>query len=235
MLPGSRMPGSTMPGSTKRSTTSWLRACWTRARGPLLAMAMALTLLPGTAQAHTLLVMGDSLSAAYGIDPQAGWVSLLEHKLGKGYPVINASISGETTSGGAARLPELLKQHHPDIVLLELGGNDGLRGLSPQQMKVNLAKMVERSRAEGARVLLLGIEVPPNYGPAYTNAFRNVFTQLADEHDLPLVPFLLENVDLDSMLQADGIHPTAEAQPIILANVWAKLEPMLADDVDDQR
>ncbi|WIX33782.1 arylesterase [Salinicola sp. JS01] len=196
---------------------------------------MALTLLPGTAQAHTLLVMGDSLSAAYGIDPQAGWVSLLERKLGKGYPVINASISGETTSGGAARLPELLKQHHPDIVLLELGGNDGLRGLSPQQMKVNLAKMVERSRAEGARVLLLGIEVPPNYGPAYTNAFRNVFTQLADEHDLPLVPFLLEDVDLDSMLQADGIHPTAEAQPIILANVWAKLEPMLADDVDDQR
>ena len=190
---------------------------------------------PGAAQAHTLLVMGDSLSAAYGIDPQAGWVSLLERKLGKGYTVINASISGETTSGGAARLPELLKQHRPDIVLLELGGNDGLRGLSPQQMKVNLAKMIERSRAEGARVLLLGIEVPPNYGPAYTNAFRNVFTQLADEYDLPLVPFLLEDVDLDSMLQADGIHPTAEAQPIILANVWAKLEPMLANGANDQR
>ncbi|WFF40269.1 arylesterase [Salinicola endophyticus] len=225
------LPGFWMPGSTR----AWLRALMQRALGLLLALTMALTLLPGAAQAHTLLVMGDSLSAAYGIDPQAGWVNLLERKLGKGYPVVNASISGETTSGGAARLPDLLTQHRPDIVLIELGGNDGLRGLSPQQMKVNLAKMIERSRAEGARVLLLGIEVPPNYGPAYTNAFRNVFTQLADEYGLPLVPFLLEGVDLDNMLQADGIHPTAEAQPIILANVWTKLEPMLTEDADSQR
>nr|WP_239023836.1 arylesterase [Salinicola corii] len=172
--------------------------------------------------------MGDSLSAAYGIDPQVGWVNLLKKRLGDEHEVVNASISGETTSGGSARLPEVLGQYHPDIVLLELGGNDGLRGLSPQQMQVNLSKMIERSQRVDARVLLLGIEVPPNYGPAYTDAFRDVFTQLARDYEVPLLPFLLEGVDLDTMLQDDGIHPTAEAQPIILDNVWSKLEPMLA-------
>ncbi|WP_420820227.1 arylesterase [Salinicola peritrichatus] len=186
-----------------------------------------LSLTPATSRADTILVMGDSLSAAYGIDPQAGWVSLLKQRLGNSHEVVNASISGETTSGGAARLPDILRQHHPDIVLLELGGNDGLRGLSPQQMQVNLGKMIERSQNAGARVLLIGIEVPPNYGPTYANAFRSVFSQLAKEYDLPLVPFLLEGVDLDTMLQQDGIHPTAEAQPIILDNVWSQLEPML--------
>nr|WP_275425976.1 arylesterase [Salinicola peritrichatus] len=192
----------------------------------LLCFAV-LSLTPATSRADTILVMGDSLSAAYGIDPQAGWVSLLKQRLGNSHEVVNASISGETTSGGAARLPDILRQHHPDIVLLELGGNDGLRGLSPQQMQVNLGKMIERSQNAGARVLLIGIEVPPNYGPTYANAFRSVFSQLAKEYDLPLVPFLLEGVDLDTMLQQDGIHPTAEAQPIILDNVWSQLEPML--------
>ncbi|WP_295041162.1 arylesterase [Salinicola sp.] len=187
-----------------------------------------LSLTPGSARADTIVVMGDSLSAAYGIDPQAGWVNLLKNRLGDEHEVVNASISGETTSGGSARLPEVLGQYHPDIVLLELGGNDGLRGLSPQQMQVNLSKMIERSQKEDARVLLLGIEVPPNYGPAYTDAFRDVFTQLARDYEVPLLPFLLEGVDLDTMLQDDGIHPTAEAQPIILDNVWSKLEPMLA-------
>ncbi|WP_420853083.1 arylesterase [Salinicola corii] len=187
-----------------------------------------LSLTPGTTRADTIVVMGDSLSAAYGIDPQVGWVNLLKKRLGDEHEVVNASISGETTSGGSARLPEVLGQYHPDIVLLELGGNDGLRGLSPQQMQVNLSKMIERSQRVDARVLLLGIEVPPNYGPAYTDAFRDVFTQLARDYEVPLLPFLLEGVDLDTMLQDDGIHPTAEAQPIILDNVWSKLEPMLA-------
>ncbi|WP_110709747.1 arylesterase [Salinicola sp. CR57] len=198
------------------------------AGGALLLCVAVLSLTPGAARADTILVMGDSLSAAYGIDPQAGWVTLLEKRLGSEHEVVNASISGETTSGGSARLPEVLGQYHPDIVLLELGGNDGLRGLSPQQMQVNLAKMIERSQKENAKVLLLGIEVPPNYGPAYTDAFRDVFTQLARDYQVPLLPFLLEGVDLDTMLQDDGIHPTAEAQPIILDNVWSKLEPMLS-------
>lgn len=218
MVPGFPVFGSKMP------IAKLARRC---AGGALLLCVAVLSLTPGAARADTILVMGDSLSSAYGIDPQAGWVTLLEKRLGSEHEVVNASISGETTSGGSARLPEVLGQYHPDIVLLELGGNDGLRGLSPQQMQVNLAKMIERSQKENAKVLLLGIEVPPNYGPAYTDAFRDVFTQLANDYQVPLLPFLLEGVDLDTMLQDDGIHPTAEAQPIILDNVWSKLEPML--------
>jgi len=195
----------------------------------LLCLAV---LTPSAAYADTLLIMGDSLSAAYGIDPKAGWVNLLKQRLDDEHDVVNASISGETTSGGSARLPNLLGQYHPDIVLLELGGNDGLRGLSPQQMQVNLAKMIERSQKQGAEVLLLGIEVPPNYGPTYTDAFRDVFTQLAREYEVQLLPFLLEDVDLSTMLQSDGIHPTAEAQSIILDNVWPKLKPMLSSSSD---
>lgn len=219
MVPGFPVLGIKMP---------FAKLARRRASGALLLCFAALSLTPGSARADTIVVMGDSLSAAYGIDPQAGWVNLLKKRLGDEHEVVNASISGETTSGGSARLPEVLGQYHPDIVLLELGGNDGLRGLSPQQMQVNLSKMIERSQGEDARVLLLGIEVPPNYGPAYTDAFRDVFTQLARDYDVPLLPFLLEGVDLDTMLQDDGIHPTAEAQPIILDNVWSKLEPMLA-------
>lgn len=197
----------------------------------LLCLSVCLSvasLTSAAAQADTILVMGDSLSAAYGIDPQAGWVNLLKQRLGDEHEVVNASISGETTSGGAARLPDVIGQYHPDIVLLELGGNDGLRGLSPQQMQVNLSKMIERSQKEDAQVLLLGIEVPPNYGPAYSDAFRGVFTQLANDYQIPLLPFLLKGVDLDTMLQNDGIHPTAEAQPIILDNVWQQLSPLLS-------
>ncbi len=195
--------------------------------GTLLCAFALLMALPAAARAETVLVMGDSLSAAYGIDQQAGWVNLLKQRLDDEHEVINASISGETTSGGAARLPDILDQHDPDIVLIELGGNDGLRGLSPQQMQVNLAKMIERSETSGAEVLLLGIEVPPNYGASYASAFRGVFSQLAEEYEVPLLPFLLEGVDLSTMLQGDGIHPTAEAQPIILDNVWSALAPML--------
>lgn len=194
-------------------------------------LALTASLLwAGTALAAptTLMIMGDSLSAAYGIERDAGWVNLLRKRLGDEVELINASISGETTSGGVARLPELLGQHDPDIVLLELGGNDGLRGLPPSQMRSNLARMIEASQDTGARVLLLGIQIPPNYGQAYTEAFRRVYQELAEKYDIPLVPFLLEGIALDkSLMQEDGIHPTAAAQPRILDNVWPDLEPLL--------
>lgn len=179
-------------------------------------------------QRPTLLVMGDSLSAAYGIEQELGWVTLLAERLDGEAQVINASISGETTSGGAQRLANIIGQRQPDIVLLELGGNDGLRGLPPTQMRSNLASMIEQSQQAGADVLLLGIDIPPNYGQAYRDAFTSVFHSLADEYDVPLVPFLLEDIALnEQLMQDDGIHPTAEAQPIILDNVWPALEPLL--------
>ncbi|XKE47533.1 arylesterase [Halomonas organivorans] len=183
------------------------------------------------AERPLVLVMGDSLSAAYGIEREDGWVHLLAERLDGEARVVNASISGETSSGGAARLPELLRQHAPDIVLLELGGNDGLRGLPPGQLRANLAAMIEASRAAGAEVLLLGIDVPPNYGPAYRDAFTGVFHRLAERYSVPLVPFLLEGVALDrGLMQADGIHPTAAAQSAILANVWPALAPLLENE-----
>ncbi len=178
--------------------------------------------------APTLLVMGDSLSAAYGIERDEGWVSLLAERLQGDAQVVNASISGETTSGGLQRFTELLGQQQPDIVLIELGGNDGLRGLSPNQMQANLARMIEQSQDADAQVLLLGIDIPPNYGQAYRNAFTGVFHSLAEEYDVSLVPFLLEDIALnDALMQSDGIHPTADAQPLILDNVWPELEPLL--------
>ncbi|MFC7367345.1 arylesterase [Vreelandella zhaodongensis] len=179
-------------------------------------------------QRPTLLVMGDSLSAAYGIEQEQGWVTLLAERLKDEVQVVNASISGETTSGGAQRLASIIGQRQPDIVLLELGGNDGLRGLPPTQMRANLASMIEQSQQAGADVLLLGIDIPPNYGQAYRDAFTGVFHSLAGEYNVALVPFLLEGVALnDELMQSDGIHPTAEAQPIILENVWPELEPLL--------
>jgi acyl-CoA thioesterase-1 len=176
----------------------------------------------------TVLVMGDSLSAAYGIEREEGWVSLLAERLEGDAKVINASISGETTSGGLQRFADIIGQRQPDIVLIELGGNDGLRGLAPHQMQENLASMIELSQAADAQVLLLGIDIPPNYGQAYRDAFTGVFHSLAEEFDVPLVPFLLKDIALENtLMQSDGIHPTADAQPIILENVWPALEPLL--------
>ncbi|ERS87699.1 hypothetical protein Q671_01845 [Halomonas sp. PBN3] len=198
--------------------------------GWLLALALWTQAAPA-AERPTLLVMGDSLSAAYGIEADAGWVSLLQARLDGKARVVNASISGETSSGGAARLPELLGQHAPDIVLLELGGNDGLRGLPPGQFQANMRRMVEASQEAGAEVLLLGIDIPPNYGQAYRDAFTGVYHRLADDYDLPLVPFLLEGVALEeTLMQDDGIHPTAAAQPVILENVWPTLTPLLEEN-----
>jgi acyl-CoA thioesterase I len=192
-----------------------------------LLLLLVLAASPAAAR-PLVLVMGDSLSAAYGIEREEGWVSLLEERLDGKAEVVNASISGETSGGGAGRLPELLGQHEPDIVLLELGGNDGLRGLPPGQFEANLGRMIEASQEADAEVLLLGIDIPPNYGQAYRDAFTGVYRRLAKTHDIPLVPFLLEDVALDdALMQDDGIHPTAEAQPRILDNVWPELAPLL--------
>ncbi|MGQ4879669.1 arylesterase [Billgrantia sp. LNSP4103-1] len=200
-----------------------------RCAGPAGALLLVLLSTAALAAERPLvLILGDSLSTAYGLEEDAGWVTLLEERLDGRARVVNASISGETSSGGASRLPELIRQHAPDIVLLELGGNDGLRGLPPNQLEANLADMIETSQAAGAEILLLGIDIPPNYGQAYRRAFTAVFDRLADTYDTPLVPFLLEGVALEEgMMQDDGIHPTRDAQPIILDNVWPELEPLL--------
>ncbi len=204
----------------------WWLAAWLLV--PLLACAKS----PGTE--NTVLVVGDSLSAAHNIPAAAGWVSLLEQRvrqqLAPAPAIVNASVSGETTSGALTRLPGLLDKHRPKVVVIELGGNDALRGLSPAQLRGNLERMIALSRDSGARVLLLGIDVPPNYGPAYRERLRRVYADLAREHDVALLPFLLEGVALQpSLMQDDGIHPTAAAQPRLLDNVWPLLGPLLKD------
>jgi acyl-CoA thioesterase-1 len=180
---------------------------------------------------RTILVLGDSLSAAYGIRPEQGWVALLEQRLraqGYGYEVVNASVSGETSSGGLQRLPRALQLHRPGMVILELGANDGLRGLPLAVTKENLTKMVQLSQAAGARVLLVGIRIPPNYGPRYANEFAAVYPEIAKQERLPLVPFLLEKVALDStLMQEDGLHPNARGEPLVLDTLWQGLEPLL--------
>jgi len=179
----------------------------------------------------TILVLGDSLSAAYGIRMEEGWVALLQKKLasqGYGYRVVNASISGETTAGGLARLPRALDLHRPRIVILELGGNDGLRGLPLRQMRTNLESMVKQSQATGAKVLLAGMRVPPNYGPTYTEGFYDSFSDIAKRYRVPLVPFFLRSVALEEgLMQADGIHPNAKGQPALLDTLWPTLRPLL--------
>ncbi|MBD9484158.1 arylesterase [Pseudomonas sp. PDM14] len=193
--------------------------------------AVALMLWAQGAMAGTVLVVGDSISAAFGLDTRVGWVALLEKRLadeGFDHRVVNASISGDTSAGGLARLPALLAQHRPQWVILELGGNDGLRGQPPAQLQQNLASMVDQSRAVGAEVVLLGMQLPPNYGARYTGAFAQVFSTLAEEKKLPLVPFFLDGVGgVDGMMQADGLHPALGAQPRLLDNVWPTLKPLL--------
>ena len=175
--------------------------------------------------------MGDSLSAGYGIRPEQSWVALLQKRLqseGYEYEVVNASVSGETTEGGLHRLPRALELHHPRIVLLELGANDGLRGLPLEGTRDNLEKMIGASRAAGATVILMGMRIPPNYGPRYTDAFVNLYKDLAKRDSLTFIPFFLSSVITDrSLIQADGLHPTAEAQPKLLETVWPSLKPIL--------
>jgi acyl-CoA thioesterase-1 len=180
---------------------------------------------------HTILVLGDSLSAALGIRPEQGWVALLAQRLqtqGYGYQIVNASVSGETTSGGLERLPRALQLHQPGTVILELGANDGLRGLPVDETRENLAHMVRLSQAAGARVLLVGMRIPPNYGPRYTESFARMFPELANQYHLPLVPFLLEKVALDpTRMQQDGMHPNARGEPPVLDTLWPYLKPLL--------
>jgi acyl-CoA thioesterase-1 len=183
------------------------------------------------AATRTIVVLGDSLSAGYGIKVQEGWVNLLAQRLaaeGYGYKVVNASVSGETTQGGLARLPRQLLLNKPDIVILELGGNDGLRGLPLATSRQNLQKSIDLAKAANARVLLVGMLIPPNYGPRYSQEFRDMFGALAQRNSVALVPFLLDEVALKSgLMQDDGIHPNAQGQPRMLENVWPRLKPLL--------
>jgi acyl-CoA thioesterase-1 len=185
----------------------------------------------GADAAASIVIVGDSLSAAYGMEISESWPSLLQQRLdenGHAYRVFNSSITGDTTQGGLSRLPRLLERHPPAIVVLELGGNDGLRGLPLEVTRSNLASMIEQSRAAGARVILAEMRIPPNYGQSYTEKFNGTYRELAAEHDIVLLPFLLQDIALESgLMQADGIHPTAAAQPLILDRVWAALEPLL--------
>ncbi len=197
----------------------------------LLGLVFACTGAWGASAGNTLLVFGDSLSAGYGVQSSQGWANLLQQKLateGYGQRVVNASISGETTSGGKTRLPRALAQHHPDIVILELGANDGLRGLPLEATRANLDAMIQLIQKAGARPLLVGIQLPPNYGPAYTSRFRDLYAALARERKTALVPFLMEGVALEERyMQADGLHPNAAGQPLLLDTVWRALKPML--------
>lgn len=185
----------------------------------------------GVCAEKSILVFGDSLSAAYGMAQAQGWVALLAERLKRDradYSVVNASISGETSAGGAARLAKALAQHKPAIVILELGANDGLRGLPLAQLRDNLGRMIGQSQKAGARVLLVGMKMPPNYGPDYTRAFESTFSELAKRHKTALVPFLLEDfADKPELFQPDRIHPTVAAQPLMLERVWVALRPLL--------
>ena len=201
-----------------------------------------LCLLSLPAAAQGILILGDSISAAFGLEISDGWVSLLERRLeaqNLPFEVHNASVSGDTTAGGLARLPALLARHEPNLVVIELGGNDGLRGLPTDKMQKNLAAMVERSRAAGAEVVLLGMRIPPNYGVRYTSAFEQVFRDVAEQQQVPLVPFVLEGVaGVPELMQADGVHPNAQGQPGILDNAWPVIldwvqSPQSADEVDN--
>ena len=190
--------------------------CWVS--GPLLA-------------GPSIVILGDSLSAAYGMEISQSWPSLLQQRLienGYTHQVFNSSIAGDTTQGGATRLPRLLDKNQPDVVILELGGNDGLRGLPIEVTGKNLSSMIEQSQSAGAAVILSEMRIPPNYGRTYTEKFNTLYTTLADQYNVSLLPFLLDDIALQpDLMMADGIHPTAKAQPLILDKVWRQLEPLL--------
>lgn len=211
-------------GKGRAAPMGWLLA-W------LLLMPM-LACAKGPDTRAAVLVVGDSLSAAHNIPAASGWVNLLQQRVKQQIKpppaIINASISGETTAGALTRLPGLLEKHRPSVVVIELGGNDALRGLTPAQLRGNLEKMIVASQTAGAKVLLLGIDVPPNYGPAYRQRLKQTYAELASQYKVPLLPFLLEGVALKpDLMQADGLHPTAAAQPQVLDNVWPLLKPLL--------
>ena len=207
----------------------WLQ--W--AIGPvLLALLLLAQMQPAAAApSRTVLVLGDSLSAAYGLAPSQGWVALMGQRIARdnpGWKVVNASVSGETTAGGAARVVREVVLHRPTIVVIELGANDGLRGLPLPQMQVNLARMIGAAHGVGANVLLVGMRIPPNYGPEYTQGFEQAYRDLAKRFDTKLLPFLLQPIALDrSAFQDDNLHPVAKAEPALRDHVWTVLGPML--------
>ena len=199
-----------------------------------LLLVLLMVVLPAGASLaapRTILVLGDSLSAAFGFELRHGWVAQLEQRLARDrldYTVVNASVSGDTTANGLARLPALLQRHRPGIVIVELGGNDGLRGLPPEQIKHNIVAIVKEAKVAGAKVVLVGVPLPPNYGRQYIERFRRLYGEIAAEQNVALVPSIVDGVAGDRVLmQPDGIHPTAQAQPRMLENVWAKLRGLL--------
>jgi acyl-CoA thioesterase-1 len=201
--------------------------------GLLFPAVTALANQPGS---PAILVLGDSLSAAYGLSTNQGWVALLEERLvraGLGHRVVNASVSGDTTGGGLTRLPQALERYHPVVVVIELGANDGLRGLPLREIEDNLTALVRLARQGGARVLLVGVRLPPNYGASYNQGFQAVLDKVAKAEGIPLVPDLLAGVAQDwQLMQADGLHPTAEAQPKLLETVWPQLKPLLGSQAE---
>ncbi|RFS29669.1 arylesterase [Acinetobacter sp. SWAC5] len=189
------------------------------------ALLFSLSMVPVYVQAKTIMIVGDSLSAGYGIPAQQGWVNLLQKRLDQQYPkqhkVVNASVSGETTSGALARLPKLLQTHRPDLVVIELGGNDGLRGQPPKMIEKNLAQLVQKSQQAKAKVVLFGMKIPPNYGTAYSKAFENNYKTVSQQYKVQLLPFFLEGVAGNkNLIQSDQIHPNAKAQPLLLNNAY---------------
>jgi len=198
----------------------------------LLLLVMLVFVQAAQADPPRILILGDSISAAHGMATEAGWPALLGERLAaRGHPheVVNASIGGDTTSGARSRLPAELERHDPAIVILQIGGNDGLRGLSPQAMERNLDAMIEQARAAGSRVLLAAIRLPPNYGDAYVSRFREAYARVAERHDIAFLPRILAGFeDRRELMLEDGIHPSAAGQHRVLDNVWAILEPMLA-------
>jgi acyl-CoA thioesterase-1 len=202
-----------------------------RLRFLIFCCGLAVCFAANAAAPRSVLVVGDSLSAAFGIDQTAGWVALLERRLARefsDYTVVNASISGDTTAGALSRIETALARHTPDVVILEVGGNDGLRGLPLREMRANLSRLIEKCLTFKTRVLLLGMRMPPNYGPAYTRGFEAMYRELARQYKVALVPFFLDGVALNpALMQSDGIHPNADAQQRLLDNVWPKLRPLL--------
>lgn len=196
-----------------------------------LLLLLSLGLFGHHASSQTILVFGDSLSAAYKLNPADGWVNLLQNKANQQklkLTYVNASIPGETTRGGLSRFKQALDKHHPNIVILELGANDGLRGFPPKVIQSNLDRMIKLAQKQQAKLLLVGIYLPPNYGKRYTEMFHNIFIDLAKQYNLALLPFLLKGVGTDkSLMQEDGLHPTIKAQPLIAATVWEKLSPLV--------
>ena len=198
----------------------------------LLLLIVSLTISPLN-QAKVIMIFGDSLSAGYGLGADEGWVKLLESRLetlNKEYKIVNASISGNTSGNGLARIKTDLDLHSPNILILELGGNDGLRGHSPKMFKSNMTQIIEISQAKNVEVMLLGIKLPPSYGKRYGQAFEAVYAELAEEFNLPLVAFFMDKVGVNKeLMQRDGIHPNVKGQPQLLENVWPVLKPMIAD------